>query len=100
MTVTIAATTASTPAVAAMMTFRRFPRRPPLGCSDPTAAIGAVEGSDAYHGPDDLLPPESLVTHATVPTGGLTAQTALFRPGRLHLGPGPWRGPYRDLPDD
>ena len=28
MTVTIAATTASTPAVAAMMTFRRFPRRP------------------------------------------------------------------------
>ena len=32
---------------------------------------GAVEGSDAYQGPDDLLPPESLVTHATVPTGQL-----------------------------
>ena len=61
MTVTIVATTASAPAVAAMMTFRRFPRRPPLGCSDPTAAIGAVEGSDAYHGPDDLLPPESAL---------------------------------------
>jgi hypothetical protein len=30
--------------------------------------IGEVEGSDAYHGPDDLLPPESLVTHGTVPT--------------------------------
>lgn len=40
------------------------------GGPDPTAGKGAVEGSDAYQGPDDLLPlpPESLATCSTVPT--------------------------------
>jgi len=69
-TVAIATTTA---AIAAMMMFRRLPppRRACLAGADPTAGNGEVAGSDAYHGPDDLLPPESLVTHATVPTGQL-----------------------------
>jgi hypothetical protein len=78
-TAAIAATIATTPAVTAMTTVRRFPGRPCpclLGGSEPTAGNGAVEGSDAYHGPEKVLPPESLVTHATVPTGALTAQTA------------------------
>jgi hypothetical protein len=55
-----------------MMILRRFGARPPRldgGC--PPARMtgsGAVDGSDAYHGPDILWSPESLVTHATVPT--------------------------------
>ena len=53
-----------------MMTFRRFPRlprRPLLDGPVTTAGMGAVEESDAYQGPDDLLlPPESLATPATV----------------------------------
>jgi hypothetical protein len=67
MTAAIAATTAT---AAAMMIVRRgFPRRACLDGPgpDPTAGNWAVEGSDAYHGPDDLLPLESSVTHATVP---------------------------------
>ncbi len=79
MTAAIPATTASTPAIAAITTFRRFPGRPRLEVPgrprlevpEPTAGNGAVEGSDAYHGPDALPPSESLVTHATVPTGHL-----------------------------
>ena len=48
MTATIAATTATAPAIAAMMNFRRFAGRACLlGGSDPTAGKGAVEGSDA-----------------------------------------------------
>lgn len=39
---------------------------------------GEVGGSDAYHGPDDLLPPESLVTHATVPTRKLRHKRRWF----------------------
>jgi hypothetical protein len=95
MTAAIPATTATAAAVTAMMSLRRFlgfPRRPlpddpgepggpggpqgppgPCGSwgSGPTARKGAVEGSDAYQGPEDLLlPPESLATPATV----LTAQ--------------------------
>ena len=71
-TTTAIATTTAT--IAAMMMFRRLPPPPPRrACLDggacPITGIGEVGGSDAYHGPDDLLPPESLVTHATVPTG-------------------------------
>src|SRR6266566_1909106 len=64
----------TTAATAAMMTFRFLPPWPPppwRACLDgaaPITGIGEVEGSDAYHGPDDLLPPESLVTHGKVPT--------------------------------
>ncbi len=59
-----------------MMTLRRFPRRRwRLGGLDPTAANGLVEGSDGYHGPDELPPPESLVTHLTVPTEATGGQT-------------------------
>lgn len=48
MTATIAATTATAPAITAMMNFRRFPGRACLlGGSGPTAGKGAVEGSDA-----------------------------------------------------
>jgi hypothetical protein len=73
-TAAIPATTASTPAVTAMMTFRGFLGRPcpnkPDG-PDVTAGKGAVEESDAYQGPDDLLlPSESFATPSTV----LTAQ--------------------------
>ena len=96
MTAAIPATTATAAAISAMTTLRRFrgrfprwplpdgpdgppgpdgPQRPPgpwgSWGSDPTGRKGAVEGSDAYHGPEDLLlPPESLATPATV----LTAQ--------------------------
>ncbi len=69
MTTAIPATTASAPAVTAKMTFRRFPRRPLPDGPDATAGKGAVEESDAYQGPDELLlPPESLVTSSTVLT--------------------------------
>ena len=72
-TAATAATTASTPA---MMAFRRLPLLRCLDGSGLKAGKGAVGGSDAYHGPDDLPSPESLVTIATVPTGAVTAQTA------------------------
>src|SRR5450755_3409842 len=92
MTAAIPATTASAAAVTTTMNVRRLPgrlARRPLpngpdgpdgpdgpggpggpGGPDPTAGKGAVEGSDAYQGPDDLLPlpPESLATCSTVPT--------------------------------
>jgi len=41
----------------------------PSSRPEPTAWNGAVGGSDAYQGPDDLLPSESPVTHAKVPSG-------------------------------
>jgi hypothetical protein len=48
--------------------------------------MGEVEGSDAYHGPDDLLPPESLVTHGTVPTRQLRhKRSGYIMPGRWSL---------------
>jgi hypothetical protein len=55
-----------------MMTVRRFGRRRWLDGRGPTGGRGAVEGSDAYHGPDNLLSRESPVTHATVPTAQST----------------------------
>src|SRR5260370_31863339 len=57
-TAAIPARRASTPAVTATMTLRRFPRRPPpdgRDGPDATAGKGAVEGSDANQGPDDRL---------------------------------------------
>src|SRR6266567_765552 len=48
--------------------------------------MGAVEGPDAYPGPDDLLPPESLVTHGTVPTRKFRHKRSCYvRPGRRQL---------------
>jgi hypothetical protein len=48
--------------------------------------MGEVEGSDAYHGPDDLLPPESLVTHGKVPTRKLRHKRSCYIvPGRWQL---------------
>ncbi len=111
---TTAATAATTASTAAMMAFRRFPRLRCLDgwcldgwcldgwcldgwCLDGSglkAEKGAVGGSDAYHGPDDLPSPESLVTIATVPTGAATAQTVLLRPrsaGGVHWAAGPSR---------
>jgi hypothetical protein len=41
----------------------------PAGRSEPTAWNGAVGGSDAYQGPDELLPFLSPVTYAKVPSG-------------------------------
>ena len=75
-TTTTAAIATTTAAIAAIMMFLRLPPPPPRrACLDggtcPVTGSGEVGGSDAYHGPDDLLPPESLVTHATVPTGQL-----------------------------
>ena len=62
------ATTATAAAVTTIISFRRFGPRPRLDGPDVTAPKGAVGGSDAYQGPDDLLlPPESLATPATVP---------------------------------
>ena len=46
------------------------------GC--PMTGSGEVGGSDAYHGPDDLLPPESLVTHRKVPTRQLRHKRRWF----------------------
>ena len=48
--------------------------------SCPITGSGEVGGSDAYHGPDDLLPPESLVTHATVPTRPLRHKRFSYLP--------------------
>ncbi len=92
-TAATAATTASTPA---MMAFRRFPRLRCLCCGGfgLKAGRGAVGGSDAYHGPDDLPSPESLVTFATVPTQAGMAQTFLLHspvPGGVHRAAGPSR---------
>src|SRR5207244_3888230 len=72
-TTTMAAVTATMTAItAAAITFRFLLPPPPcrarLDGPAPITGIGEVEGSDAYHGPDDLLPPESLVTHGKVPT--------------------------------
>src|SRR5213082_725473 len=70
-TTTAAAAAITTAATAAMITFRFLlpPPPPRRACLDgpgpPTTGSGEVMGSDAYHGPDDLLPPESLVTHGT-----------------------------------
>src|SRR6059058_540949 len=71
-----------------MMTFR-FLFLPPPPCRacrygpGPMTGIGEVEGSDAYHGPDDLLPPESLVTHGKVPTRQLRHKRSCYvLPGR------------------
>src|SRR5689334_2171411 len=41
----------------------------PSSRPEPTAWNGAVGGSDAYQGPEDLLPLESPVTQAKVPSG-------------------------------
>ena len=75
-TTTTAAIATTTTTIAAMMMFRFLfvPPPPRRACRDgacPMTGSGEVGGSDAYHGPDDLLPPESLVTHATVPTSQL-----------------------------
>ena len=73
-TTTTAAMATTTATTAAMMMFRFLFLPPPPPCRacrygpGPMTGMGEVEGSDAYHGPDDLLPPESLVTHGTVPT--------------------------------
>jgi hypothetical protein len=58
--------------------------------------MGEVEGSDAYHGPDDLLPPESLVTHGTVPTRQLRHKRSCYiMPGTWSLN---WGDDARRLP--
>src|SRR6478735_8497807 len=87
-TAAIATTTATT---AAMMMFR-FLFLPPPPCRacrygpGPMTGMGEVEGSDAYHGPDDLLPPESLVTHGKVPTRKLRhKRSGYVLPGRRPL---------------
>src|SRR6185503_2051492 len=85
-------------AIKAMRPFRRFGGRTCPGGLAPMAGNGAVGGSDANHGPEDLLPPESLVTHATVPTGQFWHKRSCFigaagRPaGRLPRPPGLTRG--------
>jgi hypothetical protein len=66
------------------------PPDPPAGRagSPPTAGKGAVEGSDAYHGPDDLLPlllplpPESLATCSTVLTAQIRGKYMRLREGQ------------------
>src|SRR5712671_2594855 len=91
-TTTIAAVMATmTATTAATITFR-FLLPPPPPCRArldgpaPITGIGEVEGSDAYHGPDDLLPPESLVTHGTVPTRQLRHKRSCYiMPGRWSL---------------
>jgi hypothetical protein len=72
-----------------MMTFRGFLGRPcpnePDG-PDVTAGKGAVEESDAYQGPDDLLlPSESFATPSTVLTAQIRGKyiCAWRRPQRL-----------------
>src|SRR5207244_9057383 len=73
-TTTMAAVAATMTAITAAAITFRFLLPPPPPCRArldgpaPITGIGAVEGSDAYHGPDDLLPPGSLVTHGKVPT--------------------------------
>src|ERR1043165_4275241 len=82
-TKTTAAMPTTTAATAAMMMFR-FLCPPPPPCRacrydpGPMTGMGEVEGSDAYHGPDDLLPPESLVTHGTVPTSQLRHKRSCY----------------------
>ena len=58
----------------------------------PMTGMGEVEGSDAYHGPDDLLPPESLVTHGTVPTRQLRHKRSCY------IMPGTWSLNWGDEP--
>src|SRR5207342_3956178 len=89
-TTTTAAMATTTATTAAMMTFRFLFLPPPPPCRacrygpGPMTGIGEVEGSDAYHGPDDLLPPESLVTHGTVPTRQLRHKRSCYiMPGTL-----------------
>ncbi len=97
----IAATTAMIPAMMAVRRLRdppdlaRWPRRDeggppdplspskPGGRSEPTAWNGAVGGSDAYQGPDDLLPFPSPVTHAKVPSGPGQDKYACWEPAPL-----------------
>src|SRR4029077_7443043 len=86
-TTTAAAMAITTATTAAMMTFRFLPLLPPPPCRAcldggpaPITGIGEVEGSDAYHGPDDLLPPESLVTHGKVPTRKFRHKRSALRP--------------------
>src|SRR6266581_4315656 len=86
-TTTAAAMAITTAATAATMTFRFLPPPPWRACLDgaaPITGIGEVEGSDAYHGPDDLLPPESLVTHGKVPTRKLRHKRSCY------IMPGTW----------
>jgi hypothetical protein len=89
-TAAIPATTASAPAVTAMMTFRDFLGRPCLDDPDGpdvTAGKGAVEESDAYQGPDDLLlPSESFATQSTVLTAQIRGKYICVTPGCLTAG--------------
>ena len=92
-TAAIPATTASAPAVTAMMTFRDFLGRPcPDDPDDPdgldvTAGKGAVEESDAYQGPDVLLlPSESFATPSTVLTAQIRGKYICATPGRRTAG--------------
>src|SRR6266536_1357065 len=89
-TTTTAAAMATTTATTAAMMMFRFLFLPPPPCRacrygpGPMTGMGEVEGSDAYHGPDDLLPPESLVTHGTVPTRQLRHKRSCY------IMPGTW----------
>jgi hypothetical protein len=75
-----------------MMTFRDFLGRPcpddlggldNPGGLDVTAGKGAVEESDAYQGPDDLLlPSESFATPSTVLTAQFRSKYICPIPGR------------------
>src|SRR5437868_2923594 len=106
-TTTAAAAAITTAATAAMMTFRLLPLLPPPPCRAcldggpaPITGIGEVEGSDAYHGPDDLLPPESLVTHGKVPTRKFSTNVPVMSvsyPDRVR-DPTPVRNPERAFP--
>src|SRR5436309_2855056 len=94
-TTTTTAAMATTTATTAAMIMFRFLFLPPPPCRarrygpGPMTGIGEVEGSDAYHGPDDLLPPESLVTHGTVPTRQLRHKRSCYiTPGRCSLNRG------------
>src|SRR6478736_5646566 len=94
-TTTTTAAIATTSATTAAMMMFRFLFLPPPPCRacrygpGPMTGMGEVEGSDAYHGPDDLLPPESLVTHGTVPTSQLWHKRSCYIvPGRSSLNGG------------
>src|SRR6185437_8860196 len=91
-TTTMAAVTATMTAITAAAITFRFLLPPPPPCRArldgpaPITGIGAVEGSDAYHGPDDLLPPESLVTQGKVPTRKFRHKRSCYtHPGRRPL---------------